>query len=143
MTTVKTIPTDGSIDAFLQAVPDEKKRQDCYTLLTLMQEITGYPPTLWGGSIIGFGRYHYRYASGHEGEASLTGFSPRKQNITLYLPGGLGDPETLAGKIGKVKMGKGCLYLNRLPDVNPEGLRQVIQDSLGALQQRPDVTILP
>jgi hypothetical protein len=143
MTTLKTVSNDASVDAFLQTVTDEKKRQDCYALLTLMQEITGCAPTLWGSSIVGFGRYHYRYASGHEGEASLAGFSPRKQNITLYLPGGLGNPEGLAQKLGQVKTGKGCLYLSRLTEVNREGLREVIQDSLHALRQRPEVRIIP
>jgi len=138
----KTTPTDRSVAAFLEAVPDQQKRQDYYALLTLVREMTGREPRLWGSSMVGFGKYHYPYAGGHQGEASPVGFSPRKQSITLYLPGGLGDPAELMQKLGKVKAGKGCLYVTRLDEVDLDQLREVIQRSLDALPHRPDVKVL-
>jgi hypothetical protein len=85
MPELKTKPNDASVEAFLDAVPDERKRRDCYTILELMKRVTGEEPKLWGGSIVGFGSYHYTYASGHSGDSFVSGFSPRKQNLTLYI----------------------------------------------------------
>src|SRR5687768_14591769 len=104
----KTKPTELSVEHFLDKVADEKVRDDCYTLIKLMSKATGSPPKMWGPSIIGFGSYHYKYDSGHEGDACLTGFSPRKQNITLYVMPGFNQHADLLNNLGKYKAGKGC-----------------------------------
>jgi hypothetical protein len=91
MAELKTKQNDQSVEAFLNGVPDEKKRQDCFTILEIMKQITGLEPKMWGTSIVGFGKYHYKYASGHEGDSFLTGFSPRKQNLTLYIMAGFDE----------------------------------------------------
>jgi len=125
----KTIPTNASVTEFLESVEDQQKRDDCYALLDLMQEITGEAPVMWGPSIVGFGSYHYKYDSGREGDMLLTGFSPRKQNLTLYIMSGFDRYAELMGKLGKYKTGKSCLYLKRLDDADPEVLRELIQAS--------------
>jgi len=130
MAELKTRPNDGSVGAFLSAVPDAKRRQDAQQILELMKEITGEEPRMWGASIVGFGSYHYRYASGREGDWFRTGFSPRKQNLTLYIMSGFHGYEDLLARLGKHKAGKGCLYLNRLEDVDRSVLRELIQKSL-------------
>jgi hypothetical protein len=117
-------------------VADEKKRQDCYVIIKLMKQITRSEPKMWGPSIIGFGSYHYKYDSGHEGDSSLVGFSPRKQNITLYLMGGFRTQPELLKKLGKYKTGGGCLYINNLDDVNIEILRKVIKLSIDSMKQK-------
>jgi len=123
----KTIPTDKSVQAFLDSVDDDQKREDSWTLVQLMQEVTGLPPQMWGNAIIGFGKVHYKYASGREGDTILVGFSPRKQNLALYSLSGSDEYETLLSKLGKYKMGKGCLYLNRLKDVDLATLKEMVQ----------------
>ncbi|HLY25788.1 MAG TPA: DUF1801 domain-containing protein [Aggregatilineales bacterium] len=123
----KTVPTDKSVQAFLDSVEDDQKRADSWTLVQLMQDITGLPPQMWGGAIIGFGKIHYKYASGREGDMMLIGFSPRKQNLALYAISGSDEYETLLTKLGKYKLGKGCLYLNRLKDVDMGTLKEMIQ----------------
>jgi hypothetical protein len=132
MAELKTRPTDAGVDAFLQSVPDERKRQDSYALLQLLQEVTGEPPRMWGDSIVGFGDYHYAYASGREGDWFVAGFSPRKQNLTLYVMGGFEPHAELLAKLGKYKTGKGCLYINKLQDVNPAVLRDLLAASVAA-----------
>ena len=124
MSTLKTQPTDASVDAFLHTIEDERKRRDSFTLLQLMQDITGEAPQMWGDSIIGFGRYRYRYASGREAEWFLTGFSPRKRNLTLYIMSGFDEYDALLDKLGKHKTGKSCLYVNKLDDVDLGVLRE-------------------
>lgn len=126
-----TAPTDTDVEAFLEAVPDEQRRADARQVCALMQEVTGEPPVLWGGSIIGFGKYHYRYESGHEGDAPLAGLSPRKPHLVIYLIGGYEErhASTLA-KLGPHKTGKGCLYLKRLEDVDMAVLRELIVRSM-------------
>jgi hypothetical protein len=127
MASQKTLPSAVSAKAFIAAVPDEARREDAQQLSGLLTEWTGEPPVMWGSSIVGFGRYRYRYDSGHQGTAALVGFSPRKANLVLYLVGGVQDryPELLR-QLGPHKVGKGCLYLKRLDDVNHEVLRTLV-----------------
>ncbi len=130
MATLKTRPNDKSVEAFLQGVDHEKRRQDSFTILELMQEVTGEEPVMWGDSIIGFGSYHYKYASGREADWFLTGFSPRKQSLTLYIMSGFEQYDALLDKLGKFKTGKSCLYVNKLEDVDPETLRELVRQSV-------------
>jgi hypothetical protein len=136
MSTQKTLPTDGSVDAFLDGVADERKRADAARLVELMRDATGEPPVLWGGSIVGFGSYHYRYASGHEGDAPLVGFSPRARAFTLYLSCDLGEFPDELSRLGKHKTGKGCLYVTRLSDVDEAVLRELIDTSVAEARSR-------
>jgi hypothetical protein len=126
----KTKPEGDSVDEFLDNVTDPVKRADSDRLIELMVKATGEPATMWGPSIIGFGRYHYRYASGHEGEAALVGFSPRTGAISLYT---WTDPDTradLLGRLGKHKSGVGCVYVKRLSDVDETVLAELIEKSI-------------
>ncbi|MGB5665240.1 MAG: DUF1801 domain-containing protein [Maribacter sp.] len=125
----KTRPNNASVTSFLEAIDDDIKKQDCFTLLELMKKITGQPPVMWGPSIIGFGSYHYIYDSGREGDMLLTGFSPRKQNLTLYIMAGFDKYENLMQKLGKHKTGKSCLYIKHLSDVNISVLTDLIKAS--------------
>ena len=126
-----TRPTDAPVTGFLAGVPDERRRADARRLCAMMQEITGEPPAMWGTSIIGFGTYHYRYASGHEGDAPLAGFSPRRQHLVIYLASEFADRYRQAlARLGPHKTGKGCLYLRRLDDVDPDALRELIGRSV-------------
>jgi hypothetical protein len=134
MSEQKTKPTAASVQEFLEAVPDEKKRADAFAVCKLMTEVTGQEPVLWGPSIVGFGRYHYVYASGHSGDAPLTGFSPRKTALTLYIMGGFDNYDELMAKLGKYTMGKACLYLKRLSDVDQKVLRDLIAGSYRHMQ---------
>lgn len=129
MAELKTQPTNQDVVAFLNAIPDEAKRRDCFILLDLMQEITGAQPVMWGDAIIGFGRYHYRYASGREGEWPPVGFSPRKQNLTLYFMTGFDQYEALLAKLGKHSIGKSCLYIKRLDDMDLPTLQELVRRS--------------
>ncbi|HLV35484.1 MAG TPA: DUF1801 domain-containing protein [Spirillospora sp.] len=126
----KTQETEKSVQAFLESIEDDQKREDSFTLLKLMQEVTGEEPRIWGDSIIGFGKYHYKYASGREGDAMLAGFSPRKQNLAVYIMAGFDDYESLLNKLGKHKRGKSCLYINRLRDVDSATLKELIHRSV-------------
>ena len=130
MANLKTKQTEDSVTAFLNKVEDEQKRRDCFAIIEMMQQATGLPPKMWGTSIIGFGSYHYKYESGHEGDMCLIGFSPRKQNIALYIPGGIHKYDDLLKKLGKHKTGKGCLYINSLDKVDVEVLNSIIIKSL-------------
>ena len=130
MAELKTKPTDQSVESFLNGIPDAQKRADAFAILTVMKQVTRAEPQMWGSSIVGFGRYHYKYASGHEGDAPLTGFSPRKQNLTLYLMLGADDYTDLLKKLGKHKTGKGCLYINRLADVDLPTLKELVKQSV-------------
>jgi hypothetical protein len=127
----KTVPTGQSVEQFLNSIESEQKRKDSFTLLELMKEVTGLEPTMWGASIVGFGSYHYKYATGREGDSILIGFSPRKQNLTIYNMGGFEQHVELAEKLGKYTTGKGCLYIKTLGDVDIsvlKGLLQVVFD---------------
>ena len=128
MASQKTLPSDESAGAFIATVPDDTRREDARKLSGLLEEWTGEPPVMWGTSIVGFGRYRYRYDSGHEGTAALVGFSPRKANLVLYLVGGFQDryPKLLQ-QLGPHKVGTGCLYLKRIDDVDHEVLRALVE----------------
>jgi hypothetical protein len=126
----KTRPTGESVEAFLNRVEDEKKRQDSFAILQLMQEVTGQEAKMWGDSIVGFGSYHFKYASGRESDWPLTGFSPRKQNLTLYIMSGFEAYESLLENLGKFKTGKSCLYIKKLNDVDLDTLRELIRQSV-------------
>jgi len=126
-----THPTDASVEAFLAQVPDERRRQDARRLCAMMQEITSEPPAMWGTSIVGFGAYHYRYASGHEGDAPLASFSPRSQHLAIYLIGEFEDRyQSVLARLGPYRAGKGCLYLKRLDGVDVDALRELIDRSV-------------
>ena len=135
MAELKTQKNDASVEAFLQGVESEKKREDSYALLELMREVTGEEPAMWGTSIVGFGSYRYKYASGREGEWFLSGFSPRKQNLTLYIMSGFDEYDSLLSRLGKYKTGKSCLYLNKLEDVDPEVLRELVRRSVAHMAE--------
>ena len=126
----KTRPEDDSVDEFLDNVTDPVKRADSDRLIELMAKATGEPATMWGPSIIGFGSYHYRYASGHEGDAALVGFSPRKGAISLYTWTDAGTRTDLLGRLGKHKSGVGCVYVKRLSDVDETVLAELIEKSI-------------
>jgi hypothetical protein len=126
----KTKETDASVDAFLNAVEDEQRRKDCQAVAKLMQQVTKQKPKMWGSSIVGFGSYHYKYASGREGDAPLTGFSPRKQDLTLYISGGFEEYDDLMKRLGKCKTGKVCVYLKKLSDVDMAVLKQLVEKSV-------------
>jgi len=129
MAEAKTRPTEASVNEFLGSVDHDRRREDAFVLLELMREVTGEEPRMWGPSIVGFGSYHYKYRSGHEGDSPLTGFSPRKQSMTLYLVGGMDEHQELLGRLGKHKTSKGCLYINKLQDVDLPTLRELVRQS--------------
>jgi len=132
---LKTQKNEASVEAFLEGVTGEKKREDSYAILELMREVTGEEPAMWGDSIVGFGSYHYKYASGREGEWFLSGFSPRKQNLTLYIMSGFDEYEELLSRLGKHKTGKSCLYVNKLEDVDQEVLRELVGRSVAHMAE--------
>lgn len=138
MAELKTKTNDQSVEKFLNSVPDEKKRQDSFRIKKIMEEITGEPAKMWGDSIVGFGSYHYKYASGQEGDWMLTAFSPRKQNLTLYIMPGFERYENLMKQLGKYKTGKSCLYIKKLEDVDLEVLKELID--LSVKQMREDTS---
>ena len=132
---LKTTKNEASVDAFLQSVEDPKQREDARRVMALMEDITGEKPKMWGTSIVGFGDRHYKYASGREGDWFLAGFSPRKANLTLYIVGGFAQYTDLLQQLGKHKLGKGCLYIKRLEDVNMKTLDTIIRTSLAPEMQ--------
>lgn len=125
----KTTETDADVGAFIDGIEDEGKRQDARRVCEMMAEITGEPPRLWGAAIVGFGRVHYRYESGREGDWFVVGFSPRKRNLTLYIMPGFEAYAGLMTRLGKHKTGKSCLYVNRLADVDESALRALVAAS--------------
>ncbi|MEP6684691.1 MAG: DUF1801 domain-containing protein [Parafilimonas sp.] len=127
MTQLKTKQTGDSVIKFLNTVEDEQKRKDCFDIIEIMQQVTGLQPKMWGTAIIGFGSYHYKYESGHESDMCIIGFSPRKQNITLYVKVAAEETNALFDKLGKHKTGKGCLYINKLNDLNIDVLKKIIK----------------
>ncbi len=136
MAELKTKQTDESVTKFLNAAENEGKRKDCFEIVEIMRQVTGMPPKMWGTSIIGFGSYHYKYESGHEGDMCLIGFSPRKQNIVLYGMGGAERNAELLQNLGKHKTGKGCLYINKLSDIHVDVLKKIIKASFEYLKQK-------
>jgi hypothetical protein len=137
----KTKPTGQSVAEYLATIEDEQKRKDSAVLVRPMTKVTGKRPKMWGSTVVGFGQYHYVYDSGHEGDACLTGFSPRKAEFSIYLMGGY-MPEAarrhtaLLGKLGKHRMGKGCLYVKRLSDVDVGVLEELVALSTEAIRER-------
>ncbi|MGZ8846701.1 MAG: DUF1801 domain-containing protein [Pyrinomonadaceae bacterium] len=125
MAEAKTKPTKQIVEKFIKSIPNEETREDCRTIAKLMTEATGAEPQMWGASIVGFGVKHYKYASGREGDWPIIGFSPRKQNLTLYAMAGW-DKELLKS-LGKHSVTKGCLYIKRLSDVNLSTLKKIIK----------------
>ena len=132
----KTTQNDGSVDAFLAAVENEQKRTDSLRICEIMEEITGEPAVMWGSSIVGFGSYHYKYASGREGDFMLTGFSPRKQNLTLYIMSGFSRYDELLTKLGKHSTGKSCLYIKRLSDIDEDVLKEMVSSSVQHMRDK-------
>ena len=135
MAELKTQPNDKNVIEYLNSIENEKKRADSFTILALMQGITDEEPVMWGESIIGFGLYRYKYASGRPAEWFLTGFAPRKQNLTLYIMAGFEQYEELLKKLGKYKIGKSCLYINRLEYVDQDVLKELVKQSVDHITQ--------
>lgn len=136
MAELKTKATNASVKAFLDAIPDEQKRKDCQAIVKIMESATNSKPEMWGASIVGFGRYHYKYESGREGDWMLIGFSPRKQNITLYIMAGFDDYDTLMARLGQYSCGKSCVYIKRLSDLHVPTLQTLVKQSVKHLRKK-------
>jgi hypothetical protein len=132
----KTKPTSMSVAAFLNAIDDRERRRDCKKVAAIMRAATGKRAKMWGASIVGYGRYHYKYASGREGDFMITGFSPRAQALTLYIMPGFKQFEPLMKKLGKYKTGKSCLYIKRLSDVDESVLQCLIEGSVRHMRKK-------
>ena len=133
----KTTETEVDVRDFINTyVEDQKKRTDSFRLIQLMTKATGIEPKMWGPTIIGFGSYHYKYASGHEGDIARLGFSPRKAAISLYVFTGLGEHRHLLNDLGKFKMGKSCIYIKKLSDINEKSLVVLMRESLNYLKSK-------
>ena len=130
MADIKTKRNDASVDDFLNAIKDEQVRKDCWVIVDIMQKATNAAPKMWGSSIVGFGSSHYKYASGREGDWMQVAFSPRKQNITLYISSGFEGRDELLAQLGKHSCGKGCVYIKRLSDVHLPTLKKLIKASV-------------
>ena len=133
MAETKTRPTQVNVDDFIAAVEKPVRRADAKVLRDMMERVTGEPATMWGPTIIGFGTYHYRYASGHEGDACRVGFSPRSANLVIYV-GGFAGFDELLGRLGKHKRSKACLYLNKLVDVDLGVLEEIVRRTFEATE---------
>ncbi|MFX0074300.1 MAG: DUF1801 domain-containing protein [Candidatus Hermodarchaeota archaeon] len=136
MTELKTKPTDKNAEDFLKKVEQPTKKEDSYKILELMKEITKEEPVMWGDSIVGFGSYHYKYASGREGDWPIVGFSPRKQNLALYIMSGFDRYNEILKKLGKFKTGKSCLYINKLKDIDIHSLEELISESVKYMKEQ-------
>ena len=134
-TELKTKVNDASVKKFLNSVADEGKRNEAFEILKLMKQVTKEEPKMWGSSIVGFGSYHYKGAGGREGDWMLTGFSPRKQALTVYLNHGFDAHADLLKKLGKYKTGMGCLYINKLDDVDRKVLKELVTASVKRMKQ--------
>jgi hypothetical protein len=135
MAELKTKATSVSVDAFIDKIPNEGVRDDCQALIKMMKKITGSPPVMWGPSIIGFGRYHYKYDSGHEGDMCIAGFSPRKGNLTIYA---YTNADQLK-KLGKHKASKGCIYVKKLEDIDMKVLEKIVDTNVKEVRKKyPD-----
>jgi hypothetical protein len=132
---LKTKVSKASVDDFLNSIEDEQKRADCFEIAKIMTQVTKEKPKMWGASIVGFGTYHYKGASGREGDWMLTGFSPRKQNLTLYLMGGFDMHKDLLKKLGKFKTSVGCLYIKKLDDVDKKVLKQLVTQTVKTMKK--------
>jgi len=136
MAELKTRKNDASIEKFINSLPNEAKRRDAFKILEMMKNASKLEPKMWGTSIIGFGDVHYKYASGHEGDTCMIGFSPRKQNFALYLMTGLDNFKDEFQQLGKYKTGKGCLYIKRLEDVNDTVLRNMLSKAIQLIKRK-------
>lgn len=132
----KTQKTEKNVRDFIAGVEHDKRREDSFTVLEMMEKITGWEPKMWGGSIVGFGDYHYKYESGREGDFFKVGFSPRKTSLTLYIMPGFDRYDELMGKLGKFKTGKSCLYVNKLEDVDQDVLKELITKSVDYMNKK-------
>lgn len=132
----KTVATQNSVEAFINAVEDEQKKKDSFELLKMNEEIIGEPAVMWGSSLIGFGNYHYKYASGREGDFFISGFSPRKTALTIYIMSGFSRYDELMSKLGKFKIGKSCLYVKKLDDIDRTILKELIQESVKYMKEK-------
>lgn len=133
---LKTKPTAVSVEAFIAAVPNEIRRRDAKTTLAMMKRVTGEKPKMWGPSMVGFGRYHYKYDSGREGDFFLTGFSPRAASMVVYILPGYEDNSDLLARLGKHKIGKSCLYINRFEDIDLKVLEQLVARSVDYMRRK-------
>lgn len=131
----KTKPTNADVIEFIENVENPKRKQDAYKLLQIFEETSGFPPKMWGPSIIGFGAYHYVYESGHSGDAPLVGFSPRKAKVSLYVTTRDAAREPLLEKFGKHTSGKSCVYINKIEDIDVDVLKQLITQSVEYMQE--------
>ncbi len=130
MSELKTKVSDSDVEVFLNSVESSRRREDAYTILNMMEKLTKAPAKMWGSSIVGFGSYHYVYASGREGDWMRIGFSPRKNALTLYIMSGFSNYDELMGQLGKYKTGKSCLYINKLQDIDLKVLEKLMKASL-------------
>ncbi len=130
----KTAPSDQSVLEFLEGIEHPVRRADGLELLKIFEEVTGWEPRMWGTSIVGFGRYHYKYESGREGDFMITGFSPRKANLSIHILPGYRDLGEKMTRLGKHKTGKSCLYVNKLTDIDTAVLKEIIQDGVSYMQ---------
>jgi len=135
MAELKTKATKASVGKFIKGIKDEQVRKDCIQIMEIMKKVAKAEPKMWGTSIVGFGTYHYKYASGREGEWMLIGFSPRKQNLTLYIMSGFDEYDSLLKKLGKHVTGKSCLYIKKLEDVDVKVLRELVTKSVKHMQK--------
>jgi hypothetical protein len=134
MAKLKTQKTRASVSAFLKGIADDARRKDCQTLVRVMKAAVGAAPRMWGSSIVGFGEYRYKYASGRENDWFLAGFSPRKQDLTIYIMGGFDRYEELMSRLGKYKAGGSCLYIKRLADIDAAVLEELVSASVKHLK---------
>src|SRR5262245_3253793 len=135
MAELKTKKTEASVEDFLNKIRDKDVRQDCFEIVKIMKQATRSDPKMWGPSIVGFGSRHLKYASGRELDWMVIGFSPRKANITLYMPGGLEKQTALLNKLGKYSTGKGCLYIKKLKDVDTKVLKDLVNESVQSVEK--------
>lgn len=136
MAELKTKMNDSDIIKFLNGVDDEERRKDCFKLLELFEQLTNEPPKMWGTSIVGYGSYHYKYDSGREGDWFLTGFSPRKQNLTIYITAGFTEYDAIMQNLGKFKTGSSCLYVKKLADIDLDKLKTLVKKSVAYMKKR-------
>lgn len=130
MSDLKTQPSNQRVDNFLNTLDDHKQKEDSVKIVRMMQKITGFPPVMWGGNLVGFGTYHYKYASGREGDWFITGFSPRTGKLSIYIMSGFAKHQTFLEELGECSTGKSCLYIKRLRDIDEQVLEQLIQESV-------------
>ncbi|KAA3658111.1 MAG: DUF1801 domain-containing protein [Calditrichaeota bacterium] len=136
MAELKTKPTEASVTDYINAIEDETRREDCWTVHKIMQEITQAEPIMWGPSIVGYGTYHYVYKSGREGDWMITGFSNRKQALTLYIMAGFTKYDDLMARLGKFKTGKSCLYVKKLADIDLDVLQELVRESVAYMNAK-------